>query len=101
MADRVRERAREAGNQLHAKNVQVVMITSDAEAVAKTVAQDLGIDRYYARVLPEDKVKIISKLKQAGATASVPQPQPSVHGRTHDIGDAHHHADSDGFNVPK
>ncbi|MDV2994561.1 MAG: Copper-exporting P-type ATPase B [Chroococcidiopsis sp. SAG 2025] len=36
MADRVRERAREAVNQLHAKNIQVVMITGDAEAVAKT-----------------------------------------------------------------
>ncbi|MES1026408.1 heavy metal translocating P-type ATPase [Gloeocapsa sp. BRSZ] len=71
MADRVRERAREAVNQLHAKDIQVVMITGDAEAVAKTVAQDLGIDRYYARVLPEDKVKIISQLKQEGATAFV------------------------------
>lgn len=71
MADRVRERALEAVNQLHAKNIQVVMITGDAQAVAKTVAQDLGIDRYYARVLPEDKVKIISKLKQEGATAFV------------------------------
>ncbi|PSM49440.1 copper-translocating P-type ATPase [Chroococcidiopsis sp. CCALA 051] len=71
MADRVRERAREAVNQLHAKDIQVVMITGDAEAVAKTVAQDLGIDRYSARVLPEDKVKIISQLKREGATAFV------------------------------
>ncbi|MBE9193177.1 heavy metal translocating P-type ATPase [Gloeocapsopsis crepidinum LEGE 06123] len=71
MADRVRERARETVNQLHAKNIQVVMITGDAEAVAKTVAQDLGIDRYYARVLPEDKVKTISRLKHEGATAFV------------------------------
>ena len=71
MAYRVRERAREAVNQLQAKNIQVVMITGDAQPVAKTVAQDLGIDHYYARILPEDKVKIISKLKQSGVTAFV------------------------------
>ncbi|WP_414565135.1 MULTISPECIES: heavy metal translocating P-type ATPase [unclassified Anabaena] len=71
MADQVRERAREAVNKLKEKDIQVVMITGDAEAVARAVAQDLGIDRYYGRVLPEDKVSIIKQLKQEGATAFV------------------------------
>ncbi len=71
MADQVRERAREAVNKLKEKNIQVIMITGDAEAVARTVAEDLGIDRYYGRVLPEDKVSIIKQLKQEGATAFV------------------------------
>ncbi len=71
MADQVRERARETVNQLQAKGIQVVMITGDAEAVARTVAEDLGIERYYARVLPEDKVSIIKQLKQEGPTAFV------------------------------
>jgi Cu2+-exporting ATPase len=71
LADRVREKAREAIKQLQQKKIQTVMITGDAEAVAKTVAQELGIDRYYARVLPEDKVKLVQKLKQEGATAFV------------------------------
>ncbi|WP_315787809.1 heavy metal translocating P-type ATPase [Fischerella sp. JS2] len=71
MADQVRERAREAVKKLKEKNIQVIMITGDAEAVARTVAEDLGIDRYYARVLPEDKVNIIKQLKQEGATAFV------------------------------
>lgn len=71
MADQVRERARETVNQLHAKGIQVVMITGDAEAVAQAVADDLGIKRYYARVLPEDKVSIIKQLKQEGPTAFV------------------------------
>jgi P-type Cu2+ transporter len=39
------------------------MITGDAEAVAKTVAADLKIDRYYARVLPQDKAALIHRLK--------------------------------------
>ena len=71
MADRVRERARETVEKLQQKGIQTVMITGDAEAVARTVAEELNIDRYYARVLPEDKVNIIKKLKQEGATAFV------------------------------
>jgi len=71
LADRVREQAREAVQQLHAMAVQVVMITGDAEAVAKTVAADLGIDRYYARVLPQDKAALVTRLKTKQPTAFV------------------------------
>ena len=71
MADRVRERARETVHRLQEQGIQPVMITGDAEAVARTVAQDLGIDRYYARVLPEDKVNHIRELKKQAPTAFV------------------------------
>lgn len=71
MADKVRERARETINKLNKQGIQPVMITGDAEAVARTVANDLSIDLYYARVLPEDKVNIIKKLKQKQPTAFV------------------------------
>ncbi|PZV15738.1 MAG: heavy metal translocating P-type ATPase [Pseudanabaena sp.] len=71
LADQVRESAREAVKKLQEMGVQVVMITGDAEAVAKTVAEDLHIDRYYARVLPEDKAELIRKLKAEQPTAFV------------------------------
>ncbi len=71
LADQVRESAREAVKKLQEMGVQVVMITGDAEAVAKTVAEDLHIDRYYARVLPEDKADLIRKLKAEQPTAFV------------------------------
>ncbi|XZN91579.1 MAG: heavy metal translocating P-type ATPase [Microcoleus sp.] len=71
LADQVRESAREAVKKLQEMGVQVVMITGDAEAVAKTVAEDLHIDRYYARVLPEDKAALIRKLKVEQPTAFV------------------------------
>ncbi|PSB48912.1 copper-translocating P-type ATPase [Cyanosarcina cf. burmensis CCALA 770] len=71
LADRVREQARTAVERLQEMDIQVVMITGDAEAVAKTVATDLGIDRYYARVLPQDKAAIIRKLKAEKPTAFV------------------------------
>lgn len=71
LADRVRESAREAVRRLRAMGVEPVMITGDAEAVARTVAHDLGIERYHARVLPEDKSKIVGELKGTGPTAFV------------------------------
>ena len=71
LADQVRESAREAVKKLQEMGVQVVMITGDAEAVAKTVAEDLHIDRYYARVLPEDKATLIRQLKAEQPTAFV------------------------------
>ena len=71
LADQVRESAREAVKKLQKMGVQVVMITGDAEAVAKTVAEDLHIDRYYARVLPEDKAALIRKLKAEQPSAFV------------------------------
>jgi Cu2+-exporting ATPase len=71
MADQVRERARTTIDRLHEMEIQAVMITGDAEAVARSVAEDLGIDRYYARVLPEDKVNRIKELKKEAPTAFV------------------------------
>jgi Cu2+-exporting ATPase len=47
------------------------MVTGDAEAVARSVATDLGIERYHARVLPQDKAHIVEQLKHEGATAFV------------------------------
>jgi P-type Cu2+ transporter len=63
LADQIRPSARAAVAKLQQMGVQVVMITGDAEAVAKTVAEDLKIDRYYARVLPPDKAALIHRLK--------------------------------------
>ncbi|HEX9245509.1 MAG TPA: heavy metal translocating P-type ATPase [bacterium] len=71
LADRVRESARDAIRRLRAMGVDPVMITGDAEAVARTVARDVGIDRYHARVLPEDKSKIVGELQKTGPTAFV------------------------------
>ncbi|MFJ4044184.1 heavy metal translocating P-type ATPase [Microbacterium sp. NPDC089987] len=66
LADEVRSESREAVDALHALGVQVVMITGDAEAVAHTVAQDLGIDRYFAGVRPEDKAAKVQELQKEG-----------------------------------
>ncbi len=71
LADKVRDSARMAVARLDSMGLTTVMITGDAEAVAATVAEELGIDRYYARVLPRDKAQIVAELGAAGRVAFV------------------------------
>ena len=71
LADKTRDTAADAIDRLRRLGVTPVMITGDAEAVAATVAAELGIDRYYARVLPQDKARIVGELKSEGPTAFV------------------------------
>lgn len=69
--DKVRDSARATISSLKEMGIEPVMITGDAEAVARSVAADLGIDRYYARVLPNEKADIVKELKSSGPTAFV------------------------------
>jgi Cu2+-exporting ATPase len=71
LADKIRDSAADTIGRLRDLGVTPVMITGDAEAVAVTVAGELGIDRYYARVLPQDKARIVRELKTEGPTAFV------------------------------
>jgi Cu2+-exporting ATPase len=71
MADQIRSSAREAIRRMEQMGITPVMITGDAEAVARTVAADLGISRYFARVLPEEKSKIVHRLKEEAPAAFV------------------------------
>ena len=66
LADEIRPESRTAVAALHARNVQVVMITGDADAVAASVAAELGIDRYFAGVRPEDKAATVKQLQSEG-----------------------------------
>lgn len=66
LADEIRAESREAVDALHANNAQVVMITGDAQAVADTVAKQLGIDRVFAGVRPEDKSAKVAELQAEG-----------------------------------
>ena len=71
LADKIRDTAADTIGRLRKLGVTPVMITGDAEAVAATVAGELGIDRYYSRVLPQDKARIVGELKAEGPTAFV------------------------------
>ena len=71
LADAVRPESRDAVDALHRLGVEVVMITGDAEAVARTVAAHVGIDRVFAGVRPEDKSARIADLQHEGKTVAM------------------------------
>ena len=66
LADEIRPESREAVDALHKLGVEVVMITGDAEAVAQAVGHELGIDRVFAGVRPEDKASKVAALQREG-----------------------------------
>src|SRR5690606_28788863 len=63
LADEVRPESREADDALHRLGARVVMITGDAEPVARAVAADLGIDQGFAQVRPEHKSQKVAELQ--------------------------------------
>jgi Cu2+-exporting ATPase len=66
LADKIREESRQAVQDLKAVGVKVYMLTGDAEAVAKGVSKELGINDYFAQVLPDQKAEKIKSLKEKG-----------------------------------
>jgi P-type Cu2+ transporter len=66
LADVIRTESKEVVKRLHEMRIEVAMLTGDSEAVAKAVAQELGIDIYFAQVLPEHKDQKVAELQQQG-----------------------------------
>ena len=65
-ADAPRDTAAAAVRELHAMNIQVVMLTGDNEATARRIADQLGIDTVIAEVLPAEKSAKIVDLQREG-----------------------------------
>jgi len=64
LEDQIRLESFEAVKALHDRDVRVVMITGDSQAVANAVASELGIDEVFAEVLPDQKDRIVTDLQQ-------------------------------------
>lgn len=71
LADEIRPESRQAVDALHALGVDVVMITGDAEPVARAVAAELGIDQVFAGVRPEDKAGKVAELQAQGRAVAM------------------------------
>jgi Cu2+-exporting ATPase len=66
LADVIRPESREAVDRLKAMGVRVAMITGDSEDVASSVAREIGLDEYFAQVLPEHKADRVKELQSQG-----------------------------------
>jgi Cu2+-exporting ATPase len=66
LSDSVKKSSEIAIKKLHAMGVKVAMLTGDNERVARAVSEELGIDTYFANVLPEDKYMHIKGLQEEG-----------------------------------
>lgn len=66
LADVIREESAYAIDRLHKMGIEVAMLTGDSEEVARAVAKQIGIDRYFAEVLPEHKDQKIVELQKQG-----------------------------------
>ncbi len=66
VADTIKDSSREAVAALHEQGLMVVMMTGDNEATAQTIAQEVGIERVFAEVLPGDKASFVAELQSEG-----------------------------------
>ena len=71
LRDVIRPESRQAIARLHDQGIRVMMLTGDTESVAAWVARELGLDEYFAGVLPDRKAAKIREIQQRGLTVAM------------------------------
>ncbi|AEA33715.1 copper-translocating P-type ATPase [Hippea maritima] len=66
LADVIREESKEAISKLKSMGIKCIMLTGDRKEVAKWVSENVGIDEYFAEVLPNEKSQKIKEIKNRG-----------------------------------
>ena len=71
LADTLKPNAREALEELHKMGIEAVMLTGDNRRTAEAIAQEVGIDRVLAEVLPENKAQEVKRLQEEGRVVAM------------------------------
>ncbi|MFE9372695.1 heavy metal translocating P-type ATPase [Streptomyces sp. NPDC006711] len=71
VADAVKETSPEAIRRLRALGLTPILLTGDNRAVAEAVAAEVGIEKVYAEVMPEDKVAVVKSLQEEGRSVAM------------------------------
>ena len=71
LSDIIRKESYEAIRKLKTMGIKTYILTGDAEEVAEWVAKELGVDEYFAQVLPHEKAEKIQLLKKQGLTVAM------------------------------
>ncbi|MFE5758207.1 heavy metal translocating P-type ATPase [Streptomyces massasporeus] len=71
VADAVKDTSAEAVGRLRALGLTPILLTGDNEAVARSVARDVGIEEVIAEVLPRDKVDVVKRLQAEGRSVAM------------------------------
>ncbi|MCF8081002.1 MAG: heavy metal translocating P-type ATPase [Desulfobacterales bacterium] len=71
VSDPIKETTAEAIKQLHKEGIEIVMLTGDNQDTAKAVAEKLGIDKFVAEVLPEDKANTVKQFQEEGKVVAM------------------------------
>lgn len=66
LADIIRDESKEAIKQLKELGIKTLMLTGDNKQVAKWVADELGLDDYFAEVLPDEKAEKVKEVQSRG-----------------------------------
>ena len=71
VADTIRQSARETVRQFQAVGIEPVMMTGDNRRTAEAVAKELGIERVFAEVLPDQKAAYVAELQRDGTRVAM------------------------------
>jgi len=71
LADIVRPEAKQAIDALKALNIRCMMLTGDNKATAKWVSDQIGLDEYFAEVLPKDKAAKVKEVQARGVLVAM------------------------------
>ena len=71
LADTLKPNAKEALEELHKMGIEAVMLTGDNRRTAEAIAQEVGIDRVLAEVLPEHKAQEVKRLHDEGKVVAM------------------------------